>query len=147
MRIVVDTNIAFSAILKSNSIIAKILLASKTRLNFYSTDLLQQEISDHKLKLKELSGLSESDLNKSISLVTGKIRFIDALLIPSVVFNRTKDLLKEIDIDDTEFVALTEHINGKLWSGDKILQKGLKKKNWIKFVTTEELYRLTIGKK
>src|SRR3972149_3247200 len=116
MRIVVDTNIAFSAILKSNSIIAKILLASKTRLNFYSTDLLQQEISDHKLKLKELSGLSESDLNKSISLVTGKIRFIDALLIPSVVFNRTKDLLKEIDIDDTEFVALTEHINGKLWS-------------------------------
>jgi hypothetical protein len=37
-------------------------------------------------------------------------------------------------------VALTEHIKGRLWSGDKELQKGLTKKGWNKFITTDELY-------
>ncbi|MBE9460647.1 PIN domain-containing protein [Dyadobacter subterraneus] len=47
MRIVVDTNIAFSAILNTNSRIAQILLLPKSRLNFYSTEQLLTEISEH----------------------------------------------------------------------------------------------------
>jgi predicted nucleic acid-binding protein len=53
MRIVVDTNIAFSAILNTDSRIARIILQSRARLNFYSTDLLLLEIEEHKNKLKE----------------------------------------------------------------------------------------------
>jgi predicted nucleic acid-binding protein len=37
VRIVVDTNIVFSAILNTNSKIASILLYPKSKLNFYST--------------------------------------------------------------------------------------------------------------
>jgi hypothetical protein len=43
---------------------------------------------------------------------------------------------------DTEFVALTEHIRGKFWSGDKALQKGLKNKGWNKFISTDELSKM-----
>jgi hypothetical protein len=39
---------------------------------------------------------------------------------------------------------LTEHIKGKLWSGDKELQKGLNEKGWNKFISTEELFERTI---
>lgn len=53
MRIIVDTNIAFSAILNTNSIFARIILQPKTKLNFYSTDLLLIEIDEHKEKLKK----------------------------------------------------------------------------------------------
>jgi len=147
MRIIVDTNIAFSAILNTNSTIARILLQPKTRLNFYSTDLLLIEIEEHKDKLKKISGYSDFELNKTISLITSKIRFINAYLIPSAVFLAVQDLLVDIDIDDTEFVALTNHIHGRLWSGDKVLQNGLILKGWAKFISTSDLIQLINKKK
>ena len=140
MRIVVDTNIAFSAILNTNSKIAQIILQPKSRLNFYSTDLLIDEIQEHRTKLKHLANLTDLDLNRSISLIVRKIRFIDAKLIPVNVLISAQKLLTDIDIDDTEFVALADHIHGKLWSGDKVLQEGLKQKKWTKFISTTELY-------
>ena len=139
MRIIVDTNIAFSAILNTNSLIASILLQPKSRLHFYSTDLLLIEIEEHKNKLRQIAGYTEFELNKTIEIITGKIRFIDANLIPSYVLTKTQELLCDIDIDDIEFVALTTHIRGRLWTGDKALQNGLIKKGWAKFISTNDL--------
>jgi predicted nucleic acid-binding protein len=147
MRIVIDTNIAFSAILNTNSLFGRIILQPKSRLHFYSTDLLSFEIEGHKDKLKRLGGYNDFELNKSISLITSRIKFIDANLIPSNVLRNSQKLLENIDIDDTEFVALATHIRGRLWSGDKVLQKGLIKKGWTKFVSTDELYQLMDSKK
>jgi predicted nucleic acid-binding protein len=142
MRIVVDTNIAFSAILNTDSRIARIMMQSKSGLNFYSTDLLLLEIEEHKHKLKELAGYSDFDLHKTMKLITDKIRFIDARLIPASVLTDAQSLLESIDVDDTEFVALTTHISGKLWSGDKALLSGLKQKGWNHFVSTRELVEM-----
>jgi predicted nucleic acid-binding protein len=140
MRIVVDTNIAFSAILNTDSRIGRILLQSKSRLNFYSTDLLLLEIEEHKSKLKDIAGYSDADLYKTLKLITDKIRFIDARLIPSAVFIEAQHLLESIDIDDTEFVSLTSHIKGKLWTGDKALLSGLKQKGWNHCISTWQLF-------
>jgi predicted nucleic acid-binding protein len=147
VRVVIDTNIAFSAILNTNSLFARIILQPKSRLHLYSTDLLSMEIEEHKDKLKRLANYNDSELHKSISLITSKIRFIDAHLIPSSVLVSSQKLLEDIDIDDTEFVALTTHIKGRLWSGDKILQKGLLHKGWTKFISTSELHQMIANKK
>ena len=48
MRIVVDTNIVFSAILNTNSKIARVILQPKNRLNFYSTEQLSFEIENYR---------------------------------------------------------------------------------------------------
>ena len=132
MRIVVDTNIVFSAILNTNSKISKIILHPRSKLNLYSTDHLQYEIAKHWAKLKSISAFSEIELHKTSSLIISKIKFISVQLIPRNLFNISEELTGDIDIDDTEFVALTKHINGKLWTGDKELIKGLKKKKWEK---------------
>lgn len=144
MRIVVDTNIVFSAILNTNSKIAIILLQPKSRLNFYSTERLSYEIEEHKEKIKKISNYSDYELDRIITLITNKIRFINLRLIPKESYEFSESLTRDIDIDDTEFVALTEHIKGKLWSGDKELQKGLSKKGWNKFISSEELFKRII---
>ncbi len=147
MRIVLDTNIVFSAILNTNSKIARIILQPKNKINFYSTEQLLFEIENHKDKIKQLSGYSDFDLYKVIKLITDKIRFINIKLVSKESYKFAENLTFDIDIDDTEFIALTEHIKGKFWSGDKELQKGLLKKGWNKFISTDELYEKQLGKK
>lgn len=142
MRIVVDTNIVFSAILNTNSQFSRILLQPKSRCNFYSTLQLLREIHEHADKLIELSGYSSQDLERLIQLITGKIRFINPELISRQAYFLAESLTLGVDIDDTEFVALTEHLKGRLWSGDKKLQAGLTKKGWTRFITTSELLKL-----
>jgi putative PIN family toxin of toxin-antitoxin system len=142
MRIVVDSNIVFSAILNSNSKIGRIILHPKSKLNFYSTNQLLDEIENHKDKLKSLSGYSDTELEQIINLISRKIRFINIRLIPIEIFKKAESLTSDIDVDDTEFVALAEHAKAKLWTGDKKLIQGLIRKNWKKFITTEDLFTL-----
>jgi predicted nucleic acid-binding protein len=143
MRIVVDSNIAFSAILNTNSKIARILLQAKSRHNFYSTEQLLFEIIKHKKKIKDITNYSDFELERIVTLITKKIRFINVRLIPMESYKTAQTLTHDVDIDDTEFVALTEHIKGKLWSGDKKLIIGLNNKGWKKFITTEELFNIS----
>lgn len=140
MKIVVDTNIAFSAFLNTNSKIARIILQPKSRLKFYATEQLYREIEEHKNKIKKISNYSDSELDRIITLIINKIRFINVKLIPKESYTKAESLTHDVDIDDTEFVALTDHIKGKLWTGDKELQVGLRKKRWNKFISTEELF-------
>lgn len=147
MRIVIDTNIVFSAILNTNSKIGRIILQPRTPFNFYATELLLTEINEHKAKIMALSDFTEIELDRIIQLITKRIRFINVNLIPNEVYVRAENLTKEIDIDDTEFVALVEHLKGRLWSGDKELRKGLAVKAWNKFITTDELYKKLIKDK
>jgi len=146
MRIVVDTNIAFSAILNTNSNIARILLQPKSRLHFYSTDLLLMEILEHKEKIISLAEYSNEEFEITVRLITSKIKFIDLNLIPQIILDSAEKLVSEVDVYDTEFVALTDHIRGRLWSGDRELQKGLKSKGWNKFISTSELIKLGLKK-
>src|SRR5688572_1515885 len=147
MRVVVDTNIAFSAIVNSNSKPSKIILQPKSKLNLYSTVQLEYELAEHWNKIKKVSKYSDVDLHKAVALITSKIKFINVELIPKNIFNKAEKLTSDIDIDDTEFVALTEHIRGRLWTGDKELLKGLKRKKWDKLITTEELYKTATRRK
>ncbi|MBE0637048.1 MAG: hypothetical protein IH598_00840 [Bacteroidales bacterium] len=89
------------------------------------------EIEEHKQKIKSLTNYTDHELDKIITLITKKIRFINIRLILKESYLIAESLTRDIDIDDTEFVALTEHKRGRLWSGDKELQKGLIKRDGI----------------
>ena len=144
MRVVVDTNIVFSAILNTSSKISRIILQPKSRLNLYSTNQLEYELTVHWDKLKKISKYSDIELQQVSSLIISRIRFITVELIPQNLYIKAEKITKDIDIDDTEFVALAEHIKGKLWTGDKELIKGLKEKSWKHIISTDELYKLIV---
>ena len=59
MKIIVDTNIVFSAILNSNSRIGKVLLNSKEHFQFFSCNYLRVEIRRHRKKLLKLTKLTD----------------------------------------------------------------------------------------
>ena len=139
MKIVVDTNIVFSAILNSSSRIGKILLNAKEHFQFYTCDYLRVEIQRHRNKLLKLTKLTDNELTELEGLVTGNIIFIDERLLPQELLLKTETLLKSIDPNDTPFVALTTHLEGKLWTGDMQLYKGLKLKRFKDIILTADL--------
>ncbi|MGN6195823.1 MAG: PIN domain-containing protein [Ginsengibacter sp.] len=139
MKIIVDTNIVFSAILNSNSRLGKILLHSKEHFQFFSCNYLRVEIHRHHNKLLKLTKLTEDHLSELESLVTQKITFIDERVITKELLIKTEIQLKTIDPNDTVFVALTKQLDGKLWTGDMQLYNGLKAKRFKDIILTSEL--------
>lgn len=72
-------------------------------------------------------------------LITHNITFIDERLIPQALLLTTELQLKNIDPNDTVFVALTKHLEGRLWTGDLKLYNGLKAKRFKDIILTSEL--------
>ena len=139
MKIIVDTNIVFSAILNSNSRIGKILLNSKEHFQFFTCNYLRTEIQRHRNKLLKLTKLTEDQLSELEDLVTQHITFIDERLIPQDILIKTEIQLKAIDPDDTVFIALAKHLEGKFWTGDLQLYNGLKAKRFKDIILTSDL--------
>lgn len=139
MKVVVDTNIVFSGMLNTNSRIADVLLRPKTEHTFYSTEQLRIEIEDHSDKLMTIAKYNEQEFRRIFSLFARKIRFVDRQLIPNRFYREALSLTEDVDVDDTEFVALTMYLEGKLWSGDRTLKKGLSSKGWDEFMSIDEL--------
>ena len=142
MKIVVDTNIIFSALLNTNSSIGDLIFNSDKHFEFYSCSYMRFEIKKHWDKLKKISKLSDKQLQESFNLVLSKISFINEEIIPSETWLIAEVFTLDIDIDDTDFVALTKFLRASLWTGDKILYEGLKNKRFKKLLNTSELIEL-----
>ena len=128
MKIIIDTNIVFSAILNSQGKIGQIIINSSNFFNFYTVGLLKEEIWNHKSKILDISGFTDDQLIKSYETITKRITFVDEVLISQEILVEARDIVIDIDENDALFIALTNHINGVLWTGDKKLVSGLKKK-------------------
>ena len=112
---------------------------SKEHFQFYTCDYLRTEIQRHRNRLLKLTKLAENELTELEGLVTSSIVFIDERLLPQELILKTETLLKSIDPNDTPFVALTTHLEGKLWTGDMQLYKGLKSKRFKDIILTADL--------
>jgi len=139
MRIIVDTNIVFSALLNSNSRIGRLLLDSRDKFQFYSCKYLQKEIHRHTDKIRCYSGLDNDDLSELIALVESRIFFIEEELLPATIIAEAKEWVTDVDFDDFAFVAVANHLDAWLWTGDKKLTVGLRQKGYHRIISTADL--------
>jgi len=139
VKIIVDTNIIFSGLLNSNGTIGDLIFDSENVFEFYSCNYMRFEIDRHWDKLIRISKLSEIELKESQYRLFTKIHFINEEQIPEKIWLKAENLTVDIDIDDTDFVALTDYLKGVLWTGDKVLYNGLKNKGFKKVANTQDL--------
>jgi len=135
MKIVIDSNILFSALIKE-SITRKIILEYDDFFLFPS--FIFEEMEKYKNELLKKSGMSKEEFNKLLKIILKKVK-----IIPNEVLTNYKkealELVKEIDINDMVFVACAlAHFNSVIWSDDKRL-KNLKN---IKVLNTQEIIEI-----
>ena len=145
-NIIIDSNIVFSALLNINSRIGQILINGHNYYDFFSPEYVRFEILEHKEKIKTIAKLTDNEFLETYELIIRNIVVLNHNLIPIECLRRAEGLCKSVDIDDTVFVAVCEFINGKLWTGDLKLIKGLSDKGYKQLIRTEELYQDFIGK-
>jgi predicted nucleic acid-binding protein len=139
MKIIVDTNIIFSALVNSNSTIAEIIIGSKQKYQFYASEYTYIELLNHHEKLKKASKLSDEKINTAKYELFKHIHFVTLEIIPKNYWIKAEQLAADIDPDDIAFVALALYLRAYLWTGDKVLYDGLQAKGYNKVISTREL--------
>lgn len=115
-KIIVDTNIIFSCLLNSQGTIGDLIFNSHTIFDFYSNTYMRFEIRKHWSKLKRISKLTDLELETAYDKMLTKLIFINEELIPENIWQKAEIIVADIDIDDTDFVALTSYLKGGLWT-------------------------------
>ena len=135
MRFVVDTNIIFSALIK-DSITRKILLS--TKFEFFTPEYIFVEIQNHSDEIIKRCDLDTEDFELMVdSLMT------DVMVVSIDDFKKyipkAYNIMKDIDEDDTSFLALGLMIEGDgIWSNDPHFDK----QNEIKVWKTKDMIKL-----
>jgi predicted nucleic acid-binding protein len=142
VKIIVDANIVFSAILNSDGKIGDLLINSQRNLEFIAPDFLRVEIRKHHQRLSKISGMSLGNVRESEFQVCKDITFISEEQIPPSIWVLAEKLVADIDPKDTHYIAFSKYFKCKIWSYDKVLKAGLEKKGFKNFISTNELYLL-----
>lgn len=141
-KIIVNTNIIFSCLLNSQGTIGDLIFNSENILDFYSNNYMRFEIRKHWNRLIKISGLTDEELETAYEKLLTKLTFINEELIPQSDWEKAEILSSDIDIDDSDFVALTRFLKGYLWIGDRPLYDGLKAKRFRSVYNTQDMIRL-----
>jgi predicted nucleic acid-binding protein len=142
VKFIVDANIVFSGILNTNGKIGDLLINSKRYFDFIAPDFLRTEIRNHYPKLIEISGLTIEEIQEAEFQLYKDIVFISEEQIKISYWIAAEILVSDIDPKDTHYIAYSKQFRCKIWSGDKTLIKGLARKEFTNFITTDELYKL-----
>ncbi|MBK8328513.1 MAG: DNA-binding protein [Bacteroidetes bacterium] len=142
MKLIIDTNLLFSSISKSDGRIAEIILNPNFHLQLTGCYFSYIELFKYKEKLIKASKLQELEFLEVMYQMLKRIHFFNEGLIPKHVIELAYNLVHDIDEKDTIFVAMGMHFKQKLWSGDKALVDGLRKKGYNELILTNELVEM-----
>ena len=124
MKVIVDSNIIFSALLKSPNRYCDTICLSNDE--YYTPKFMFLEIFKYKERIVRQSRMTEEEVLEMLYRLLLNLRFFDENLISTRNFLRAFQLVKDTDRNDLVFVALTFEIDGKLWSSDLELKNGLR---------------------
>lgn len=139
IQIVVDTNILISALLKDNSVTAK-LIRSESFDIYYPEDGLA-EINRYREYVisKRKKTLQKHGFEYILKFILEPIRIVPCELYCQQV-KSAYEKMKDIDEKDTPFLALALQLNCPIWSDDN----HFKKQSLVIAYTTREVLQLSL---
>ena len=124
-KVVVDTNIFFSFLLRRRSTDRRSFLTDRS-LIFHSPRFCLVELFKHKERIMQAAELAEEELLECLNELLAGLRFIEEGSIAIGTWMEARRLCRDIDLKDSPFVALTLHLDGRLWTDDEELKTGLR---------------------
>jgi predicted nucleic acid-binding protein len=132
MKLVVDANIIFAALLKDAET-RKILLFPEY---YYLTpDFIKIEIENHKDEIIERLNISRRIVDELLSMIFSNIKLVEYDKYEKRI-DKAYNAMKNIDEDDTPLIALCLSIpNDGIWTEDRHFQK----QNLVKIWKTRDI--------
>ena len=127
MKLVIDTNILISALIK-DSATRKIIFYSP--IEFYYPEISLKEIEEKKDIIIEKTGLSEKEYNLLLNEILSFVVLIPYENIDNKI-KEANEIFGKIDIDDVIFIALAlSTSNDGIWSDDADFERQGKIRVW-----------------
>lgn len=134
MRLVLDTNVFLSALLRRSFTRAALV---HPRLELIMPEFALAEIARHFPAIAERMGVPADAARLTLELLLGNVRTVPLTEYASHM-RSAEDLVRDVDPDDAPFVALSLASACPIWTQDKAL---LDAKD-IRTVSTQEVVRL-----
>ena len=126
MKLIVDTNVLISALIK-DSVTRKIIMHFKARL--YSPKFLQEEVDKYKPKILRKANINETEFRVLFDQIKSKIIFLESESLSSR-YDEAEMIMNQIDPKDAPFIAAALATGADIWSDDKHFEKQKKVKVW-----------------
>lgn len=135
MKIVLDSNILFSTLIKESKT-RRIVLEYEGL--FLFPQYIFEEMEEHMDELLQKSKLPKQDFNALLSILLKKVAIVpNEVLLPHK--KKALDIVKNIDKDDVLFIACAlAYSDSVIWSNDK----RLKNQKIIRILNTDEIANL-----
>ncbi|MBL7797420.1 MAG: PIN domain-containing protein [Saprospiraceae bacterium] len=136
MKVVVDTNILFSALLREHNRYANTLIKNEQGYEYYGVYFTIVELFKHKDRIKKYSELSEEEILGALYELLKQINLLNEGVISPKSWKEAMRLVFDVDVKDIPIVALAIELEAKLWTNDEELKSGLSAKGFTDFLET-----------
>jgi predicted nucleic acid-binding protein len=129
--VILDTNILFRGLRSRSESLRDVLLETGHR--FVAAKFLIVELFKHKERIVANTNCPESEILLYLHEILRRVEFVDEEIISIGSYAEAYRLCRDVDENDTPFLALVLELDGELWSNDEKLKIGLRKKGFDKF--------------
>lgn len=131
MELVADSNRIIASLIK-DSYSRRILFSRK--FSFFTVKFGLEEVMKYKPLIKKKAQIDENEFNSLMNKLMSKITVLSEKDISENSIDKAIEIMREIDVDDVVFIALSIELgNILIWSDDK----HFKKQNKVKVYTTK----------
>jgi predicted nucleic acid-binding protein len=130
--VIVDANIAFKCLVTGRGDLRE-RIGPGGHPQLFTPGFLFVELFKHKERIQRACGLPDEELLAGIRTLMNQMTFVHEGDIALGTWLEAHRFCKEVDPNDTPYVALTLHLGGLFWTEDAELKAGLRMRGFDHF--------------